>query len=633
MSVNDISGLPILEVFSDDRVVMGTFNRNALVVTGSRVGIGKSVPSTTLDISGSATVTGSLNVFSGSITSSGPQNEFTTVNSAGTVTGYIKSVDGVGVEMGSRDQSVYLRASNQTIAQVSTIGFISPADLGTSLGTSTNRWKNLVVGSVTASVVSASFTGSLLGTAAFAQTASYFSGSITFPNGLIVTGGLQVTSISASSGIIGNLIGTSSWASNAVTSSYAFTASQAISGSFATTSSFAVSASWAPSAGGGITSLTAGDGLTGGTITSTGTITVDTGSVHFLDGVKKELNTETVISSSTQVNYIQLQNIPTGIVSSSSQINTGSFTGSFTGSLLGTSSIAVTAQTASYFDGFITFPSGLDITGSLVVTGSQRTIGNQEITGSLILSSSAPVELQVIGNSEITGSLQVNGNPISVLSSSITSSGPQGAVLLNTGPSQLILFYENGSYIYRGVTANHIFRVNSTNAISIDTSGMGPVNNNVYGLGGSTNRFASAHINSIISSGSNQHTGSIGVLSGSITVTNGGVTSSLFGTSSFATTASFAVSASWAPSTGGPGGLTTKAGSIANTSFTGNPRKAPVNFSTAFSNTNYAVVITGEDARSWTVEGKVVGGFTASANSNTGLAGTTYWVATAYGES
>lgn len=37
MSVNDISGLPVLEVFSDDRVVMGTYNRNTLVVTGSEV--------------------------------------------------------------------------------------------------------------------------------------------------------------------------------------------------------------------------------------------------------------------------------------------------------------------------------------------------------------------------------------------------------------------------------------------------------------------------------------------------------------------------------------------------------------------------------------------------------------------
>jgi len=121
-------------------------------------------------------------------------------------------------------------------------------------------------------------------------------------------------------------------------------------------------------------------------------------------------------------------------------------------------------------------------------------------------------------------------------------------------------------------------------------------------------------------------------ITGSLRMNSGGITGSLFGTASFATSASFAVSASWAPGGVGGSGLTTKAGNIANTSFTGNPRRAAVNFSSAFPNTSYAIVITGEDARSWTVEGKVVGGFTASANSNTGLAGTTYWIATAYGE-
>ncbi len=35
MSVNDVSGLPILEVFSDDRVVMGTYGAPGLTVTGS----------------------------------------------------------------------------------------------------------------------------------------------------------------------------------------------------------------------------------------------------------------------------------------------------------------------------------------------------------------------------------------------------------------------------------------------------------------------------------------------------------------------------------------------------------------------------------------------------------------------
>ena len=65
MAVGDISGLPILEVFSDDRVVMGRFNTNALVVTGSNVGIGKSTPNAKLDVNGNTIITGSLTVTNG----------------------------------------------------------------------------------------------------------------------------------------------------------------------------------------------------------------------------------------------------------------------------------------------------------------------------------------------------------------------------------------------------------------------------------------------------------------------------------------------------------------------------------------------------------------------------------------
>ena len=70
MAVSDISGLPILEVFSDDKVVMGKYNSNALVVTGSSVSIGKSVPNAKLDVTGSAVITGSLGV-TGTTTVSG----------------------------------------------------------------------------------------------------------------------------------------------------------------------------------------------------------------------------------------------------------------------------------------------------------------------------------------------------------------------------------------------------------------------------------------------------------------------------------------------------------------------------------------------------------------------------------
>ena len=83
------------------------------------------------------------------------------------------------------------------------------------------------------------------------------------------------------------------------------------------------------------------------------------------------------------------------IVSGSTQL-TGSLNVSrgITGSLFGTSSWA---NNADLLD-------GLNST-VFASTGSNTFVGNQIITGSLILSSSIPVELQVIGNVEITGSL------------------------------------------------------------------------------------------------------------------------------------------------------------------------------------------------------------------------------------
>ena len=40
MSVNDISGFPILEVFSNDSIVMGTFGSDAFRVDGTKVAVG-----------------------------------------------------------------------------------------------------------------------------------------------------------------------------------------------------------------------------------------------------------------------------------------------------------------------------------------------------------------------------------------------------------------------------------------------------------------------------------------------------------------------------------------------------------------------------------------------------------------
>ena len=52
-SVNTIAGLPVIEAFADNTVVMGQYGQNVLVVTGSRVGIGTTSPASILNTSGS----------------------------------------------------------------------------------------------------------------------------------------------------------------------------------------------------------------------------------------------------------------------------------------------------------------------------------------------------------------------------------------------------------------------------------------------------------------------------------------------------------------------------------------------------------------------------------------------------
>jgi hypothetical protein len=105
-SVNDISGLTILEVFSDDKVVAGRFNTNTFVVTGSRVGIGLSTPSVLFDVSGSTkfgnTVPNDSHQFTGSLTISGTVG----INTTAVGTGYNLNILGsakasVGMSFGS----------------------------------------------------------------------------------------------------------------------------------------------------------------------------------------------------------------------------------------------------------------------------------------------------------------------------------------------------------------------------------------------------------------------------------------------------------------------------------------------------------------------------------------------------
>jgi hypothetical protein len=62
-SVNTIAGLPVIEAFSDNTVRIGQYGRRGLYVSQSAVGIGKETAlNASLDVSGSATISGSLRI-------------------------------------------------------------------------------------------------------------------------------------------------------------------------------------------------------------------------------------------------------------------------------------------------------------------------------------------------------------------------------------------------------------------------------------------------------------------------------------------------------------------------------------------------------------------------------------------
>lgn len=75
-----------------------------------------------------------------------------------------------------------------------------------------------------------------------------------------------------------------------------------------------------------------------------------------------------------------------------------------------------------------------------------------------------------------------------------------------------------------------------------------------------------------------------------------------------------------------------KSGRVEFGSFSGNPKKSTVTFTTAFPNTNYNVNITGADGRTWVIENKLAGSFVINSQANQALTGDVHWKAQLDGE-
>lgn len=74
-------------------------------------------------------------------------------------------------------------------------------------------------------------------------------------------------------------------------------------------------------------------------------------------------------------------------------------------------------------------------------------------------------------------------------------------------------------------------------------------------------------------------------------------------------------------------------GVIAGGSFSGNPKKYTLTFSTPLIDANYSVSIIGENSRAWSIESVSANSFIINSNANTALSGNVYWAIKKHGES
>jgi uncharacterized delta-60 repeat protein len=131
-------------------------------------------------------------------------------------------------------------------------------------------------------------------------------------------------------------------------------------------------------------------------------------------------------------------------------VTASSFTGSFVGDgsgLTGVGSSLPSDILSSSVTNFTDYSQSVDtrinsiVTGTgFATTGSNTFVGNQIVTGSLTLSSSAAVELRVVGDSVLSGSLTVTG--------SITVPGSGSFVNFVANPSTMRSIRGNGAGLY-----------------------------------------------------------------------------------------------------------------------------------------------------------------------------------------
>jgi hypothetical protein len=328
---------------------------------------------------------------------------------------------------------------------------------------------------------------------------------------LSVTGSVTVSGSLQVSGIIsGSFTGTSSYASQALSASFASTASIATSSSFASTASLAPSYTLLTTFNSFTSSIRSGSFTGSFTGSVLGTSSFATNALSSSFATTASFTAQALSSSfAATASFAPAYTTLTAFNTFTGSFRTGSFTGSFTGSVLGTASFATQALsssfsttsslplqgvvTASVVDSTITFrrgdgttfPISLSQSGS-IATASYATFAETArsssfaTTASFALNGGGGAAFPFSGNATITGSLTVSGSNhvLKVIGSGsniFSVSGSKGSIFqISENETSELLTVSSASVDVLSVTttgASITGRLNVSNGITGSLSG------------------------------------------------------------------------------------------------------------------------------------------------------------------
>ena len=377
-----------------------------------------------------------------------------------------------------------------------------------------------------------------------------------------------------------------------------------------------------------IASIKLGSG--GGTISGkngnigVGTINPTSGSLHvngniFATSITGAIvATNGVISGSSQISLAGTSDYTSlfgGIAASTSSLNT------YTGSISDPKFLIianVTASLNSFTSSATPRLTNLETTSASVnISVSNLNTYSASVSNSIQQINSFTASTANTSLNTFSASANISITNLNSYSASISNSIQQLSVFTSSASGRLsnielitasLIIDTNNLELYTSSVSNSIQQ------LSVFTGSQITKNLTLAGLTGS---FATTGSNNFI--GNNTVTGSL-LVSGSTNL-NGNTT----------ITGSTLISGSLNISGGITGSLQSlKAASGSVASFSGAPKTSSVTFASAFANNLYAVTVTGEDARLFTIQSKTSAGFTINSNSSVALTGPVYWIATAY---